>query len=97
NATGPSGAVVTYVVTANDDQDGALAVSCTPPSGSVFAVGSTTVSCTATDAGGNATVITFSVIVKAAGAAAPALPLGALGGLSLLLYGLARRRLRARA
>jgi hypothetical protein len=87
---------VTYAVTASDDQDGALPVSCTPPSGSVFAVGVTTVSCTATDAGGNVTVVTFPVTVKAAGAAAPALPLGALGGLSLLLYGLARRRLVAR-
>jgi hypothetical protein len=94
-ATGPGGASVTFVVTANDAEDGALPVSCTPPSGSLFPVGVTNVSCSATDAGGNVTTLTFPVRVGTGGAAAPALPLGALGMLGLLLLGLGGRKARA--
>lgn len=49
-ATGPNGAVVTYTVTATG---GATPV-CTPPSGSTFTLGTTTVQCTATNAAGTA-------------------------------------------
>ncbi|WPW30165.1 HYR domain-containing protein [Streptomyces atratus] len=47
------GARVTYAATAQDATDGTLPVTCTPPSGSLFPVGSTTVTCSATDSAGN--------------------------------------------
>jgi hypothetical protein len=60
----PGGAVVTYASpTATDDTDPAPVVGCTPPSASVFAVGSTVVTCTATDASGNAASDDFTVTV----------------------------------
>jgi HYR domain len=62
-ATGPTGAAVTYTATANDIVDGSVAVSCAPLSGSTFALGTTTVSCSATDAHGNAHSGTFTVVV----------------------------------
>jgi len=52
NATGPQGAVVTYTAPTATDESGdnpGPSVSCTPASGSTFAVGTTTVTCTATD------------------------------------------------
>ncbi|MFJ3709966.1 HYR domain-containing protein [Streptomyces sp. NPDC090053] len=52
-ATGDNGARINYTATAQDAEDGALPVSCTPASGSLFPVGVTTVTCTATDAAGN--------------------------------------------
>jgi large repetitive protein len=52
-ATGPGGAAVTFDATATDLVDGTVAPVCTPASGSTFALGDTTVSCTATDAAGN--------------------------------------------
>ncbi len=48
---------------AQDDVSGAVSVSCVPPSGSVFAVGTSTVVCGAQDAAGNAATSTFQVIV----------------------------------
>lgn len=47
------GAHIEYTATATDPQDGALPVTCTPPSGSLFPVGTTTVTCSATDSAGN--------------------------------------------
>lgn len=47
------GARVRYTATATDAQDGTLPVTCTPASGSLFPVGTTTVTCSATDAAGN--------------------------------------------
>ncbi|MER6499113.1 VWA domain-containing protein [Streptomyces sp. NPDC001455] len=47
------GARVTYRATAQDATDGALPVTCDPPSGSLFPVGVTTVTCSATDSAGN--------------------------------------------
>ncbi|MER6017418.1 HYR domain-containing protein [Streptomyces anulatus] len=47
------GARIAYTATATDPQDGALPVTCTPPSGSLFPVGTTTVTCSATDSAGN--------------------------------------------
>ncbi len=58
-ATGPSGALVTYVATANQ---GATVV-CTPPSGSTFPIGTTTVSCTATNNLNESTTGSFHVTV----------------------------------
>lgn len=65
--TSASGAVVTYSVTASDPDDTAT-VSCSPASGSVFPIGWTTVSCTATDTAGNSSSASFLVVVSAPGA-----------------------------
>ncbi|MFE7105801.1 VWA domain-containing protein [Streptomyces sp. NPDC057575] len=48
-----NGARVTYDATAQDATDGTLPVTCTPDSGSLFPVGRTTVTCSATDSAGN--------------------------------------------
>ena len=48
-ATGPDGAVVTWDVTATDAVAGTVPVTCTPLSGSLFPLGTTTVTCTASD------------------------------------------------
>ena len=66
NATGPNGATVAYTVTATDDVDPNPTVTCTPPSGTVFAIGDTMVSCIATDASGNSASANFTVHVKGA-------------------------------
>jgi hypothetical protein len=66
DATSASGAVVTFVVTATDDVDPSPSVACTPPSGSTFPIGTTSVTCTATDAAGNAASASFAVHVRGA-------------------------------
>ncbi|MBI2871669.1 MAG: PxKF domain-containing protein [Chloroflexi bacterium] len=63
-ATGPGGAVVAFVATAVDAEDGPLAPVCTPSSGTTFALGSTAVSCTATDSGGLTDTGSFTVTVE---------------------------------
>jgi len=63
-ATSASGAAVTYTTPAGtDEQGGVVAVTCLPASGSTFPVGSTTVTCTATDAVGHTGTRTFQVNV----------------------------------
>jgi hypothetical protein len=62
-ATGPGGAAVSYTATATDLVNGSVPVNCTPPSGSTFPVGTTTVSCSATDAHGNTATSSFTVTV----------------------------------
>ena len=63
-ATSPAGAVVSFTATATDVVDGADTVSCTPASGTNFAVGQTTVTCSTQDAAGNeAASQSFSVFV----------------------------------
>jgi hypothetical protein len=52
-ATGPDGAVIDYPAGATDDLDGNLVPVCVPPSGSLFPIGDTKVTCTAEDSGGN--------------------------------------------
>ena len=52
---------VTFTVTATDNCDPAPVVTCSPASRSGFAVGTTTVNCTATDASGNKSVCSFTV------------------------------------
>ncbi|WP_443032165.1 HYR domain-containing protein [Streptomyces sp. CA-278952] len=47
------GVRIDYTATATDPQDGALPVTCAPPSGSLFPVGTTAVTCSATDSAGN--------------------------------------------
>ena len=63
-ATGPSGAVVTFTVTANDIVDGSRPVTCTPASGSTFAIATTTVQCHASDTRGNVGNNSFTVTVR---------------------------------
>jgi hypothetical protein len=62
NATMPSGALVTYLVSANDNV-GVTSISCNPASGSVFAIGYKTVTCVARDAAGNSASKEFGVEV----------------------------------
>jgi hypothetical protein len=68
DATSPSGATVTYTATAHDLVSGDVPVICSPQSGTPFAIGTTMVSCSATDAAGNSVSGTFNVLVKAASA-----------------------------
>jgi hypothetical protein len=61
----PAGAIVTFLdPRASDIVDPAPTVGCSPASGSTFPVGTTTVTCTATDASGNATSNAFDVVVE---------------------------------
>ena len=62
-ATSAAGAVVTYTASAMDNGS-PLAVSCSPPSGSTFAIAQTTVTCTATDASSNTASDSFVVTVR---------------------------------
>jgi len=66
DATGPLGAVVSYTASADDDVDGPVAVTCTPPSGGTFAIGTTRIACEASDAAGNGANASFDVRVKGA-------------------------------
>ena len=52
-ATSPAGAPVTFTATATDNVDVTVTTTCSPASGSTFPLGTTTVTCTATDAAGN--------------------------------------------
>ena len=54
-ATGPGGAVVSWTIAATDNVDPNPTINCTPASGSTFAIGTTAVTCRATDASGNFT------------------------------------------
>jgi hypothetical protein len=62
--TSGAGAQVTYATPTASDAVSGASVTCAPPSGSTFAVGTTVVTCTATDDGGNTTQITFTVSVR---------------------------------
>jgi hypothetical protein len=65
NDPGQCSAVVNYPnATATDNCPGVGTPSCTPPSGSAFAVGSTTVTCTVSDANGNSNSCSFTVTVN---------------------------------
>ena len=61
----PGGKNVAYTVpTATDDVDPNPTESCSPSSGSLFPLGTTQVTCTATDASNNSAQCTFDVIVQ---------------------------------
>jgi hypothetical protein len=62
-ATGPSGTMVEFQGTATDAISQPVTVTCSPSSGSTFAIGSTTVTCTATDGVGNTSTGSFTVTV----------------------------------
>ncbi|MCI0479013.1 HYR domain-containing protein, partial [Candidatus Uhrbacteria bacterium] len=61
--TSPSGEAVSYTATAFDLVDGSVAITCTPPSGSTFPLGTTAVTCTASDAAGNTASDGFNITV----------------------------------
>jgi hypothetical protein len=64
NTPGQCGAIVNYTVTATDTCGNAgITLVCTPPPGSFFPVGTTSVTCTATDLAGNRATCTFNVVV----------------------------------
>jgi hypothetical protein len=64
-ATKASGAVVTYTASAKDASSGAaIPVACAPPSGATFPLGTTIVTCTATNAAGDKATATFKVTVN---------------------------------
>jgi hypothetical protein len=65
-AVGPDGAVVTFQTSATDTVSNVGPVTCSPASGSTFAVGATTVTCSVTDGAGNTTTRTFTVTVQRA-------------------------------
>lgn len=65
-ATSPVGAVVAFDVTASDNCPNQVTLVCEPPSGNIFPIGTTTVTCIAEDASGNTTLISFTVAVQGA-------------------------------
>ena len=62
-ALAPTGIAVTYAASAVDNVDGTVSVSCAPASGTVFAVGPTSVACSAHDGRGNTAAGSFAVTV----------------------------------
>lgn len=68
DATGPDGGIAVYPTpTASDAIDGTVAVSCSQGPGTVFPLGHTTVTCSATDAADNASSVDFDVLVRDVG------------------------------
>lgn len=64
-ATGANGAIVNFAPTATDNVDPSVTVVTSPASGSLFPIGTTTVTCNATDLAGNPAIpVTFDVIVQ---------------------------------
>ena len=62
-ASSPAGGIVTYTATASDIVDVSVAVTCSTVSGSSLALGTLTVSCSATDAAGNTATGSFEINV----------------------------------
>jgi hypothetical protein len=63
-ANGGGGSIVNYTApTASDVVDGPALVTCNPPSGSLFPLGTTTVTCSAVDAHSNSSNVSFSIRV----------------------------------
>lgn len=63
-ATGPLGATVNYTATATDALDSTVGPVCSPPSGSIFALTTTTINCSSTDDAGNSSSGSFNVTVQ---------------------------------
>ena len=61
---GAKSARVAFRVTAQDDRDGALPVSCSPRPGSAFRIGRTRVTCDASDLSANTATASFAVTVQ---------------------------------
>jgi hypothetical protein len=64
NTAGQCNATVNYAAPSASDNCGVPSVVCSPPSGSTFAVGTTTVNCTATDGSGRSAGCSFTVTVN---------------------------------
>jgi hypothetical protein len=60
---GDASVAVSYPTATGSDNCPGVVVTCSPPSGSAFPVGTTTVSCTATDQTGNSTTCSFTMTV----------------------------------
>ncbi len=73
-ATSAAGAIVNYSVTANDVADGFVVTSCLPVSGSNFALGTSTVNCSASDSANNSASGSFNVTITDIGAPTLNLP-----------------------
>lgn len=74
-ATGPGGASATWTdPTASDIVSGSVTVSCSHTSGSTFPLGTTTVTCSASDEAGNSSSASFSITVQDTTAPALTLP-----------------------
>jgi hypothetical protein len=87
DADAAGNAVVTYMVSASDEDPLSPGVTCSPASGATFAIGTTTVNCSATDAAGNTGTGSFTVTARDVSPPALALPapitvdaVGATGG-----------------
>jgi hypothetical protein len=63
-ATSAAGAVATYSAAASDLVDGPVAIGCSPASGTTFALGTTTVNCSAKDSHNNQGSGSFKITVK---------------------------------
>lgn len=66
DADSPAGAAVIWAIGVTDDTDPNPTYNCTPSSGAVFPIGTTTVTCSASDASGNMAPGTFEVHVRGA-------------------------------
>ena len=66
-----SGKTISYAASATDDVDGPITPTCSPASGSLFPVGATAVSCSATDAHSNTASAGFTVTVNLVDTTAP--------------------------
>jgi hypothetical protein len=66
NATGPNGAQVSFEqeLSATDDIDGSVDVTCDYSSDETFSIGGTVVTCSAEDAAGNSAEETFTITVQ---------------------------------
>ncbi|HET8889234.1 MAG TPA: PxKF domain-containing protein [Candidatus Angelobacter sp.] len=62
-ATSPAGATVNFTATATDARDTNVLVTCVPPSGSQFALGATTVNCSATNSRNKTAEGSFTITV----------------------------------
>lgn len=63
NTTGQAGAIVTYLTPVATDNAPGVTAGCLPVSGTFFGLGTTTVTCTATDGAGNTATAKFTVTV----------------------------------
>ena len=73
-ATGASGASVSFTTSASDTVDGSVPVTCDHASGDTFSLGMTTVTCSAADAAGNSTSGWFTISIDDTSAPALGLP-----------------------
>jgi len=79
DATDPNGVTVTFELPdAEDAGSSILTIVCEPASDTIFAIGVTTVTCTATDASGNSTSASFDVTVVDAVPPVVTVPIGTI-------------------